>query len=98
MTEPTFDRDGYPTEETLEAIRKWDCDDPAGKIALLRFVQKAWSYPLYFTKIAEEWHVSTGGWSGNEDLIRAMRKNFVFWSLTWVQERRGGHYIFEVTF
>lgn len=38
---------------------------------------------------------STGGWSGNEDLIRAMEQNWMIWSLTWVQSRRGGHYIFE---
>ena len=41
------------------------------------------------------YHISTGGWSGNESIIAAMQENDMLWSLTWVQGRRGGHYIFE---
>jgi hypothetical protein len=37
----------------------------------------------------------TGGWSGNEDIIRALEKNRLFFCCYWVQSRRGGHYIFE---
>lgn len=42
--EPTFDSDGYPTEETLKAISEWPASDAAG---CLRFVQKAWNWPDY---------------------------------------------------
>jgi len=38
--------------------------------------------------------VSTGGWSGNEELIGAMRMNFILWSQWWWSSRRGGHYVF----
>jgi len=30
-------------------------------------------------------------------IIRAMEENNSIWSLVWVQSRRGGHYIFEVS-
>jgi len=41
--------------------------------------------------------LSTGGWSGNEDIIRALKKNFIFWSMYWQMNRRGGHYQFKIT-
>ena len=41
------------------------------------------------------WHVSTGGWSGHEDVISALRDNLMFWMLSWVSSTRGGHYVFE---
>ena len=50
MTEPTFDGNGYPTDETLETI---------------------------------------------EDVICAMQKNFVFWSLFWLRSERGGLFVFD---
>ncbi len=53
MIEPTFDTDGYPTEESLKAIKEWDLiEGDAGvypKVhALLDFVEKLWSYPDRF--------------------------------------------------
>jgi hypothetical protein len=44
----------------------------------------------------QRFDISTAGWSGNESLIRAMEKNSFMWATTWVQSRRGGHYIFEI--
>jgi hypothetical protein len=94
--EPEFDEDGYPTEDTLSAIEKWNCVGRQAKLDLLEYVRKAWRYPDYFSIEDDDYHISTAGWSGNEDLIRAMRDNFLFWGMCWVQSRRGGHYIFEV--
>jgi hypothetical protein len=107
VLEPTFDRDGYPTEETLKIIAEWDCVGKDNQINLLKYVQKCWRYDNFFT--VEEgtvdmyhtnvlrYNISTGGWSGNESLISALEENHLFWALCWVQSRRGGHYIFHVT-
>lgn len=108
MKTPTFDSDGYPTDATLRVIEKWPITELSDTQGLMDYVRQAWKYPDYFTadkRRTREWkgaplkrryHVSTGGWSGNESLISALEKNFVFWMLTWVAHRRGGHYIFEL--
>lgn len=41
------------------------------------------------------WDVATGGWSGNEDIIRALQENYVVWGITWQLSERGGRYVFE---
>ena len=99
--------DGYPTDATLECIQKWDCVGKEAKLALMKYISQAWWMPSFgwsqedfvddFGDAGVKYSLSTGGWSGNEDLIGAMQKNFLFWGLSWVQSRRGGHYIFEVT-
>lgn len=74
---------------------------------LMDFIKTLWHAPdygwqekeepheLWSEKMVKRWYISTGGWSGNEDIIRAMQKADWLWSLNWVQSRRGGHYIFE---
>lgn len=80
-------QDGYPTEASLEAIKKWSPDDWQGKTLgevsrpLLEAVKDAWYYddrakeprPGLFT-------FSTGGWSGNEDLLGALRSNVLIYA------------------
>jgi hypothetical protein len=107
-TEEALDEDGYPTERTLWALEKWPWDDAKGWFAFLRNVwhladwgwheldePKELSNPL-FPEAVHRYHLSTAGWSGNESLIRAMEANDMLWATTWVQSRRGGHYIFEI--
>jgi len=92
MNRATFDGDGYPSEETLEAITEWKSDDYEG---LARFVCGAWNndYGLF---VYEEVHLKlvTGGWSGNESVISAMRANLVWWMLFWHLSKRGGSHEF----
>ena len=108
--EPTFDRDGYPTDETLDAIEKWHHLDATG---CLDFVKAAWYYQdndfhelrphelrmVYAPDFGEEQpkflRLATGGWSGNEALVGALERNFVVYSLTWRLSSRGGLHIFE---
>lgn len=102
---PTFDKDHYPTEETLDIIKYWSDLSSEGIRKLMDFCYDCWQYPEFFIKekvkndlgdSVIQYKISTGGWSGNEDVIQALRENVIFWCLCWVQSRRGGHYLFEV--
>ncbi len=82
----------YPTEEELAKIKEWDCKDFTG---LMDFVHGIWEFADWgWRKEGKEYHISTGGWSGNEDIIGALKHNMMFWVMYWKQSRRGGHYIF----
>ena len=92
-----FDGDGYPSRGALTKIRNWKVRDQASLEAFWAFVRRTWKPPDYFQEHEPgHWYLSTGGWSGNEDVIRALDRNYVFWSLCWQQSRRGGHYIFHI--
>lgn len=94
-----LDDHGYPTEAAIERIAEWEFRTRDQLDELWAFVRSLWYYPNRFVEQSDGdriWQVSTGGWSGNEDVVSAMRSNFLLWSLTWVQSRRGGHHIFDL--
>lgn len=107
MREPTFDRDGYPTDETLDAITKWPTSDLTG---LFEFLTAAWSPNGRISNELDEHErevanlpgdntivrLVTGGWSGNESLLAALEQNTVAYWMTWRLSARGGLHIFEV--
>ena len=99
------DKDGYPTDEELQKIEEWPLSD--GYTEFFSFIRGCWWTPQWgwreedamddlFGRPVKRYTISTGGWSGNEEIIEAMRSNRFLWLFTWVQSRRGGHYIFEV--
>lgn len=90
-----MDKHGYPDDGELERIEKWSFEDIPGMFA---FVRNLWQYADsgYWTQDGRIFKISTAGWSGNEDLIRAMEANQTVWSLTALSWRRGGHYEFEL--
>jgi len=95
-----LDIDGYPTEEFLERIRTWELPVKESAQRLLRFIEDGgWYYPEWFRAVDWNdriWIVSTGGWSGNEDVIAALHENTsFFWNFCFMSHRRGGHYMFE---
>ena len=91
--EDFIDDDGYPTEDALTVIELWPYDDSAG---WFDFIKDTWHFANWgWHKVDSEYHISTGGWSGNESIIHAMEQNRMLMGCTWVQSRRGGHYIFE---
>lgn len=104
LTEPTFDADGYPTEETLDAIRHWPVNDLRAFEAVMDFVGRAWRYPDYWGKTPHatdpeaptrrflRYAFSTGGWSGNESLVGAIEANAIVQNIGAWAWRRGGHY------
>ena len=89
--------DRYPEEDELQKITEWDYKDFPG---LMKYVEYLWSYPQYWStfNIGDKvrYEISTGGWSGNEDLISALKSNSMFWAICWQSSRRGGHYEFMV--
>ena len=104
MQKDMLDEDGYPTEAALEIVKRWHWIDSKG---WFEFIKSIWWYPDWGWSEGEEphdyrqdelvyrYHISTGGWSGNESIIRAMQETEMMWHMNWVQSRRGGHYIFE---
>lgn len=98
--EKYLDEDGYPTEEALNLIDNWDMDNIDG---LFVFVKNLWWSPDWGWKEEEEsndrkikiYSISTGGWSGNEELIRLLKKKELFWEMCLLSYRRGGHYKFD---
>ena len=89
-----LDEDGYPTQETLNLISVWDYKNIE---KLFKFIKDIWTYKSYIFNEEYRWTLSTAGWSGNEDIIEALRKNRMVWLLTWESSRRGGHYIFDLS-
>ena len=100
------DKDGYPLNIELERIKGWDLQKD-GVEGLLDLIEECWWYSewgfikklgrshLFKKKI---WKVEchTVGWSGNEDIIRALQETNMFWLLYWVKSERGGHFYFEI--
>ena len=95
-----LDDDGYPTDACLDVIRLWHWNDAKGWFAFIKSVwyygDYAWHEKFNEDALCYEYHVSTCGWSGNENIIRAMQNNGMMWHLNWYQSRRGGHYVFEL--
>jgi hypothetical protein len=106
LNSPLLDDDGYPTAEALEIIELWSSyDDPTGWFEFIKqlwnMVEWGWEvtrqpHPDHPEVAVDRYYISTGGWSGNEDIIHAMMKNNILWNFYWVSSRRGGHYVFEV--
>ena len=102
--EDMLDEDGYPTADALWCIQHWPWDDSTG---WFEFIKSIWCLSSWGwcegekphdwdkDKMTYRYDISTAGWSGNESVIEYMEKNHMLWHLTWVQSRRGGHYIFE---
>lgn len=96
----------YPTEEQLEYIRKFDIlkEHP---VKLAKYVQEIWHWGEDYCRLYEgknkisdtaywKLELHTGGWSGNEEIVYALRENWMFWNVCWFAHHRGGHYYFEI--
>lgn len=84
----------YPTEESLSNIENYKGDFHH----LMEVVSE--SFPSYgrceFRDIDNTWEIATGGWSGCEDIIGALKSNVMFWIMCWKLSKRGGYFEFEV--
>jgi len=94
-----LDKDNYPDEESLKEIREWNILKQ-GVRGLLDLVKENtntpdWSISIKGKRVLRfEYH--TGGWSGNEDVISALRQNTLFFPMYWEKSIRGGHFYFKI--
>ena len=84
----------YPTEAELQTIRDWPLTDPRGLMAFVKSIW--WSSDWGWAEKGERYFISTGGWSGNEEIISVLMEKSIFWSMYWTGSHRGGHYEFEI--
>ena len=98
------DDDEYPTDLALEAIQNFQYQD--GVHEWFRLIKATWHNADWgwfekedtddFDNPVKIYRISTGGWSGNEEIIHYMQKNYILWTSSWYESRRGGHYTFYV--
>jgi hypothetical protein len=102
-----LDDDGYPTMDALRLVENWHHEYAVTWFDFIHSLWYAtdwgWASEVVKHRWIEDKHVmqfevSTAGWSGNESIIKAMRKNEMLWWMTHYQTRRGGHYIFELEY
>ena len=85
----------YPTEEQLAFIQEYPTYISDWHL-LMSYVQLLWwGGKDYCYRTDNTWTLITCGWSGNEEIIAALQRNYVFWMVYWKQSNRGGKYIFE---
>ena len=109
------DENGYPTRAELTRVRA--LAHGSDHRATIEYVQSIWwhsDWGIRAGKLVRDsvtgaasrrWDVSTGGWSGNEEIIAALERGSKgdgrvpiswFWIICWTMSRRGGHYTFVV--
>jgi len=96
-----LDDDGYPTQEYLDWLGEWKNVDHRQRIKdILESLHESWYFGDWGYKIHRPYsgnvkiELHTGGWSGNEDIIYALKQNVIFW-YHWRMSKVGGHYYFE---
>lgn len=94
--DPVLGSEGYPHLIELQRIREWPWE--GGFRSLMDYVHRRWQYADvgYWKQEGDRFAISTGGWSGNEDLVAAMMDNMMFQSLCSISWQRGGHYVYDV--
>lgn len=93
--EGELDENGYPTHFTLNRISGWAQDD---YLALMAFIESIWceAGKLAKTRGNNEciYDLDTGNWTGNKDIVAALRENWLFWSTCWLTSHRDGWHRF----
>lgn len=95
----------YPTDEQLNEIENWDYK--LGFMPLIDYIESlwwnpSWGFKLYkgrnhlFKRRVLKLQLHTGGWSGNERIIEALQRNYIFWAICFYKEIVGGHFWFHI--
>lgn len=98
--------DGYPTQKALDLITEYGNYDGETALKWFALIKPLWHLSSWGWREEDDedhwgkirrFYLSTAGWSGNEEIIEAMKLNdWYLWNECWEQSNRGGHYIFEV--
>ena len=91
-----MDANGYPTDEELEKVKTWHINGQSDYLDLMHYVEELWYYksPYFEEEEGGKFTLITGGWSGNEQVIRALEDNIPFWVFYWEMSERGGYHEF----
>ncbi len=95
----------YPSDAQLKVITNWQYT--MGWKNLVAYVEALWWTPSFgfslsrgkahiFDRQVIKLQLHTGGWSGNEDIIDALQHNYMFWSMSFYKQIRGGHFWFDI--
>ncbi|MEK9207777.1 MAG: hypothetical protein AAB922_04795 [Patescibacteria group bacterium] len=84
----------YPTTKELVAIGKYDIQQ--GFNGLLELIEPHFADYGYCHYSMGRLTVTTGGWSGCEDVMGTLQNNTLFWSMCWEASFKGGMYKFRI--
>jgi len=112
MTDPTFDADGYPTDETLQVISEWDDLSDEGYLMWVQFIKKAWHWEDLISERESEnlmvrevsktlkrgKHVLgiSTGGWSGNESIISAMQDNILWMVNFLNHRTGGHYEFKL--
>jgi len=89
----------YPTEPELKYIEKFDITRRSVK-ELIDYVKSIWGFENWGFKLKGKkvlyLELHTGGWSGNEEILQSLKKNYLFWGMYWEKSIKGGHHYFKI--
>jgi len=90
------DRDGYPIEEDVEALRAWSgpVEEVSAVLDAVGEYLEACGFGS-FEKMGDYWRFATGGWSGCEEVIGAIPP--LVEAIAWRSSHRGGLHIYGVS-
>lgn len=99
-----LDSDGYPTEELLKIIEDYQPKDMP-ILELIDLICNNWHHGDYGYKLHKKYkgkiklELHTLGWSGNEEIISAIKSNIwlTHFTMRYVKWHTGGHYYFEIS-
>ena len=86
----------YPHEADLKKIKEWHWSDYIGLIDFIEDIYPHYGFIKRTGKRIQRVTFVTGGWSGCEDIIRALDENTMFGMTCWEASFRGGKHIYRV--
>ena len=100
-----LDDEGYPTEEYLKFIKDFTNETMPIIDFVLGVLQNGWYFGDWGFKLGKKYkgirklELHTGGWSGNEEIISAIKSNIwlTHFKMKYVKWHIGGHFHFEIS-